>query len=181
MSKTSKSWPVGSLCVYMVHYMTYSSNFEQGKFIYGFLTHAAACIVSNSQFVCWNHVLMLSQRTSTSYLEQVPIRGAFIDSWPFWRLLNSYGCFYLRIDVYDVWSMLQIDDNDPNAALTRKRVDSIKQTCKLSGLIKRRYSGWFKSCTHLSVSSYWSSLVSWFCRGYHLDKSPYKPMLVSNP
>ncbi|RCV40370.1 hypothetical protein SETIT_9G047500v2 [Setaria italica] len=46
----------------------------------------------------------------------------------------------------------KIDDNDPNAALTRKRVDSIKQTCKSSGLLKRR--------------------------GYHLDKSPYKPMLI---
>jgi farnesyl-diphosphate farnesyltransferase len=35
--------------------------------------------------------------------------------------------------------MFQIDDKDPNAALTRIRVESIKQTCKSSGVLKRRY------------------------------------------
>ncbi|KAG0547112.1 hypothetical protein BDA96_01G050900 [Sorghum bicolor] len=55
---------------------------------------------------------------------------------------------------YEFSSLIEskIDDNDPNAALTRRRVDSIKQTCKSSGLVKRR--------------------------GYHLDKSPYRPMLI---
>ncbi|EMS67019.1 Squalene synthase [Triticum urartu] len=47
----------------------------------------------------------------------------------------------------------QIDDNDPNAALTRRRVDAIKKTCKSSGLLKRR--------------------------GYDVEKSMYRmPMLV---
>lgn len=56
---------------------------------------------------------------------------------------------------YEFSSLLEskIDDNDPNAALTRRRVDAIKKTCKSSGLLKRR--------------------------GYDLEKSMYRmPMLV---
>ncbi|CAD6343653.1 unnamed protein product [Miscanthus lutarioriparius] len=65
---------------------------------------------------------------------------------------NSMSDVYTAF--YEFSSLIEskIDDNDPNAALTRRRVDSIKQTCKSSGLVKRR--------------------------GYHLDKSPYKPMLI---
>nr|CAB3497798.1 unnamed protein product [Digitaria exilis] len=69
-------------------------------------------------------------------------------------LLNYYGRYCLRIDVQNVWYTFQIDDRDPNAALTRTRVESIKKTCRSSGLLKRR--------------------------GYHLEKSPYKPMLVNH-
>lgn len=56
---------------------------------------------------------------------------------------------------YEFSSLLEskIDDNDPNAALTRRRVDAIKKTCKSSGLLKRR--------------------------GYDLEKSKYRmPMLI---
>ncbi|KAM0899002.1 hypothetical protein ACQ4PT_021559 [Festuca glaucescens] len=56
---------------------------------------------------------------------------------------------------YEFSSLLEskIDDNDPSSALTRKRVDAIKKTCKSSGLLKRR--------------------------GYDLEKSQYRHMLVS--
>jgi len=65
---------------------------------------------------------------------------------------NSMSDVYTAF--YEFSSLLEskIDDNDPNATLTRKRVDSIKQTCRSSGLLKSR--------------------------GYHLDKSPYKPILL---
>lgn len=55
---------------------------------------------------------------------------------------------------YEFSSLIEskIDDSDPNAALTQRRVDSIKQTCKSSGLVNQR--------------------------GYHLEKSPYRPMLI---
>ncbi|TKV90716.1 hypothetical protein SEVIR_9G047000v4 [Setaria viridis] len=65
---------------------------------------------------------------------------------------NSMSDVYTAFYEFSLLLESKIDDNDPNAALTRKRVDSIKQTCKSSGLLKRR--------------------------GYHLDKSPYKPMLI---
>lgn len=42
----------------------------------------------------------------------------------------------------------QIDDNDPNAALTRRRVDAIKKTCKSSGLLKRRFVAWLRVVLH---------------------------------
>ncbi|KAJ1293129.1 hypothetical protein BS78_01G044300 [Paspalum vaginatum] len=65
---------------------------------------------------------------------------------------NSMSDVYTAF--YEFSSLLEskIDDSDPNATLTRRRVDSIKQTCMSSGLLKRR--------------------------GYHLDKSPYKSMLI---
>ncbi|KAM0899001.1 hypothetical protein ACQ4PT_021559 [Festuca glaucescens] len=55
---------------------------------------------------------------------------------------------------YEFSSLLEskIDDNDPSSALTRKRVDAIKKTCKSSGLLKRR--------------------------GYDLEKSQYRHMLI---
>ncbi|PNT73952.1 hypothetical protein BRADI_1g04900v3 [Brachypodium distachyon] len=55
---------------------------------------------------------------------------------------------------YEFSSLLEskIDDNDPSAALTRKRVDAIKKTCKSSGLLKRR--------------------------GYDLEKPKYMPVLI---
>ncbi|KAM0927782.1 hypothetical protein ACQ4PT_002059 [Festuca glaucescens] len=55
---------------------------------------------------------------------------------------------------YEFSSLLEskINDNDPTAALTRKRVDAIKKTCKSSGLLKRR--------------------------GYDLEKSKYRSMLI---
>ncbi|KAK1643307.1 hypothetical protein QYE76_061112 [Lolium multiflorum] len=55
---------------------------------------------------------------------------------------------------YEFSSLLEskINDNDPTAALTRKRVDAIKKTCKSSGLLKRR--------------------------GYDLEKSKYSSMLI---
>ncbi|ONM10470.1 Squalene synthase 1 [Zea mays] len=71
-------------------------------------------------------------------------------SWP----LNSKRLLVAVQNLMHIWSMFQIDDNDPNAALTRRHVNSIKQTCKSSGLVKRR--------------------------GYHLDTSPYRPMLVNH-
>ncbi|TVU44529.1 hypothetical protein EJB05_03974 [Eragrostis curvula] len=65
---------------------------------------------------------------------------------------NSMSDVYTAF--YEFSSMLEskIDDKDPNAALTRKRVDTIKRTCKLSGVLKRR--------------------------GYDSDKSKYSPMLI---
>ncbi|ONM10468.1 Squalene synthase 1 [Zea mays] len=65
---------------------------------------------------------------------------------------NSMSDVYTAF--YEFSSLIEskIDDNDPNAALTRRHVNSIKQTCKSSGLVKRR--------------------------GYHLDTSPYRPMLI---
>ncbi|KAL6609890.1 hypothetical protein ACP70R_039859 [Stipagrostis hirtigluma subsp. patula] len=77
---------------------------------------------------------------------------------------DVYTAFYefsslLESKFQETWKSLisripsiQIDDSDPNAVLTRKRVDSIKKTCKLSGLLKRR--------------------------GYDLDNSKYSPMLI---
>jgi farnesyl-diphosphate farnesyltransferase len=55
---------------------------------------------------------------------------------------------------YEFSSLLEskIDDNDPSSALTRKRVEAIKRTCKSSGLLKRR--------------------------GYDLEKSKYRHMLI---
>ncbi|KAK3145756.1 hypothetical protein QOZ80_3BG0256940 [Eleusine coracana subsp. coracana] len=65
---------------------------------------------------------------------------------------NSMSDVYTAF--YEFSSLLEskINDKDPNAMLTRKRVESIKQTCKSSGVLKRR--------------------------GYDLDKSKYSPMLV---
>jgi len=55
---------------------------------------------------------------------------------------------------YEFSSLLEskIDDKDPSSALTRKRVEAIKRTCKSSGLLKRR--------------------------GYDLEKSKYRHMLI---
>ncbi|KAK1643306.1 hypothetical protein QYE76_061111 [Lolium multiflorum] len=55
---------------------------------------------------------------------------------------------------YEFSSLIEskIDDNDPSSALTRKRVEAIKKTCKSSGLLKRR--------------------------GYDLEKSQYRHMLI---
>lgn len=55
---------------------------------------------------------------------------------------------------YEFSSLLEskIDDNDPSAAITRERVDAIKKRCRSSGLLKRR--------------------------GYDLQKSQYRPMLI---
>uniref|UniRef100_A0A0E0E8V5 Squalene synthase n=1 Tax=Oryza meridionalis TaxID=40149 RepID=A0A0E0E8V5_9ORYZ len=51
---------------------------------------------------------------------------------------NSMADVYAAF--YEFSSLLaeKIDDNDPNASLTRKRVNAIKETCKSSGLLKRR-------------------------------------------
>uniref|UniRef100_A0A0E0LI89 Squalene synthase n=1 Tax=Oryza punctata TaxID=4537 RepID=A0A0E0LI89_ORYPU len=51
---------------------------------------------------------------------------------------NSMADVYTAF--YEFSSLLaeKIDDNDPNASLTRKRVNAIKETCKSSGLLKRR-------------------------------------------
>ncbi|GJN22963.1 hypothetical protein PR202_gb10573 [Eleusine coracana subsp. coracana] len=68
---------------------------------------------------------------------------------------DVYTAFYefsSLLESKDAYYMFQINDKDPNAMLTRKRVESIKQTCKSSGVLKRR--------------------------GYDLDKSKYSPMLV---
>ncbi|BAF13539.1 squalene synthase [Oryza sativa Japonica Group] len=55
---------------------------------------------------------------------------------------------------YEFSSLIEskIDNNDPNASLTRKRVDAIKRTCKSSCSLKRR--------------------------GYDLEKSKYNSMLI---
>ncbi|CAM0877024.1 unnamed protein product [Alopecurus aequalis] len=55
---------------------------------------------------------------------------------------------------YEFSSLLEskIDDKDPSAALTRKRVVAIKKACKSSGLLKRR--------------------------GYDLEKSKYRHLLI---
>ncbi|KAL5196821.1 hypothetical protein ABZP36_000333 [Zizania latifolia] len=51
---------------------------------------------------------------------------------------NSMSDVYIAF--YEFSSLLEakIDDNDPNAALTRERVNAIKEICKSSGLAKRR-------------------------------------------
>uniref|UniRef100_A0A0D3GNE7 Squalene synthase n=1 Tax=Oryza barthii TaxID=65489 RepID=A0A0D3GNE7_9ORYZ len=51
---------------------------------------------------------------------------------------NSMADVYTAF--YEFSSLLaeKIDDNDPNASLTRKRVNAIKETCKSSGLLKIR-------------------------------------------
>ncbi|KAF2921834.1 hypothetical protein DAI22_07g064700 [Oryza sativa Japonica Group] len=51
---------------------------------------------------------------------------------------NSMADVYTAF--YEFSSLLaeKIDDNDPNASLTRKRVNAIKETCKSSGLLERR-------------------------------------------
>jgi uncharacterized protein (DUF1499 family) len=50
-------------------------------------------------------------------------------------MLMEFCSRYINIFNHHV----QINDNDPTAALTRKRVDAIKKTCKSSGLLKRRF------------------------------------------
>jgi hypothetical protein len=50
-------------------------------------------------------------------------------------MLMEFCSRYINIFGHHV----QINDNDPSAALTRKRVDAIKKTCKSSGLLKRRF------------------------------------------
>ncbi|KAJ3670179.1 hypothetical protein LUZ60_010503 [Juncus effusus] len=47
---------------------------------------------------------------------------------------DVYGAFYEFSSILES----KIDDNDPNASLTRKRVEAIKKSCKSSGLITRR-------------------------------------------
>uniref|UniRef100_A0A0D9W0C0 Squalene synthase n=1 Tax=Leersia perrieri TaxID=77586 RepID=A0A0D9W0C0_9ORYZ len=65
---------------------------------------------------------------------------------------NSMSDVYTAF--YEFSSLIEskIDNNDPNALLTRKRVDAIKRTCKSSCLLKRR--------------------------GYDLETSKYNTMMI---
>uniref|UniRef100_A0A0D9W0C1 Squalene synthase n=1 Tax=Leersia perrieri TaxID=77586 RepID=A0A0D9W0C1_9ORYZ len=67
---------------------------------------------------------------------------------------NSMSDVYTAF--YEFSSLIEskIDNNDPNALLTRKRVDAIKRTCKSSCLLKRR--------------------------GYDLETSKYNTMMLAN-
>lgn len=86
--------------------------------------------------------------------------------------------YYWRIDEACQMAM-QIDDNDPNASLTRCRVEAIHKACISSGLLNKRFVIIIPfQCWFLFIAV-WSRMC--FFRGRHMyDSRSYNSVLVNS-